>query len=62
MAKKSWLVLFWHNTNEITLDNMSALIDYINTVNAEIITYKDLHDRFGSSKLEQRIKALESVN
>ena len=62
VAKKSWLVLFWHSTNEITLDNMSALIDYINTVNAEIITYKDLHDRFGSSKLEQRIKALESVN
>lgn len=62
VLNKSWLVLFWHNTNEITLDNMSALIDYINTVNAEIITYKDLHDRFGSSKLEQRIKALESVN
>lgn len=60
VANKSWLVLFWHNTNEITLDNMSALIDYINTVNAEIITYKDLHDKFGSSKLEQRIKALES--
>lgn len=62
VLNKSWLVLFWHNANEITLDNMSALIDYINTVNAEIITYKDLHDRFGSSKLEQRIKALESVN
>lgn len=62
VANKTWLVLFWHNTNDITLDNMSALIDYINTVNAEIITYKDLHDRFGSSKLEQRIKALESVN
>ena len=62
VLNKSWLVLFWHNTNEITLDNMSALIDYINTVNAEIITYKNLHDRFGSSKLEQRIKALESAN
>lgn len=61
VLNKSWLVLFWHNTNEITLDNMSALIDYINTVNAEIITYKDLHDRFGSSKLERRIKALGSV-
>lgn len=62
VANKSWLVLFWHNTNEITLDNMSALIDYISTVNAEIITYKDLHDKFGLSKLEQRIKALESSN
>ena len=62
VANKSWLVMFWHNTNEITLDNMSALIDYISTVNAEIITYKDLHDRFGSSKLEQRLKALESSN
>lgn len=62
VTNKSWLVLFWHNTNEITLDNMSALIDYINTVNAEIITYKDLHDRFGSSKLEQRLKALETSN
>lgn len=62
ITNKTWLVLFAHSFSEITSNDLNSLIAYIKTLSGvEIVTYKYLHDNFGTTALEKRIYALEHV-
>lgn len=59
VSNKTVVHLYCHNYT----DKIGTLLDYIiakGSENAEIVTYGTLFDKFASSKLEQRIKALEN--
>lgn len=59
VQNKTWLVFFTHGFHELSASNMAELFDYINAYVQQgvlgVTNYKDLHDTFGSSKLEQQI-------
>ena len=49
VAKKQWQVFYFHNTNEISLANLEALVDYINSIGTdkvEIVTYETMYEKF----------------
>lgn len=61
-GKPNWLILASHGTSDgVTTDILSDLIDYIlEQPNVEIVTMSTAFEAGRSSKLEKRIKALES--
>lgn len=55
-----WLVFYFHGSTDVSLTDMATLLDYIKTVsNITPITYKTMYSLFSSSKLEQRVAAIE---
>ena len=45
---KKWLVFYFHDTNEITLDTLSNILDYINSKSSEeveVVTYSTMYQK-----------------
>jgi hypothetical protein len=74
-GKGSWVVVYCHgtidlvnngsasSTSDITqaVSNLEDTVDWVlDQSNCEIVTYKEVYDKFKSSKLEERINALEN--
>jgi len=45
---KSWLVFYFHDINEISLDTLNELLDYINSRknDVEVVTYNTMYQKF----------------
>lgn len=55
IANKKIQVLFFHDTNEVTIDQAAEVLDYINSKSSdeiEIVTYKTLYERLAKRESE----------
>lgn len=66
ISNKSFVVMAMHGSDSTSdlehIDNLRELLEYMiakGTENLEITTWAKVYDKFGSTKLEERIKALE---
>lgn len=49
VENKQWQVFYFHNTNEISLENLQAVIDYTNSIGTdkvEVVTYETMYEKF----------------
>jgi len=57
IENKTWIVFYFHDTNEITLETLNELLDYINSKSneeIEVTTYSKMYDKFATK--EKNIK------
>ena len=53
IANKSWQVFYFHDSNDITLDSMSQVLDYVNSksdTELEVVTYEEMYERFAEKE------------
>lgn len=51
IENKSWNVFYFHDTNEISLETMELLLDYINSKSSdeiEVVTYNTMYEKFAT--------------
>lgn len=53
IANKSWQVFYFHDSNDITLEAMTQVLDYVKSksdTEIEIVTYKEMYERFAEKE------------
>lgn len=49
IKNKTWKVFYFHDTNEISLETLNEILDYINSKNSEdveVVTYNTMYEKF----------------
>ncbi len=57
IEEKTWTVFYFHDTNEVSLDTLEIILDYINSKSSddvEVVTYNTMYQKF--AKRESTIK------
>ena len=54
IANKGWHVFYFHDSSDVSLENMEILLDYVksksDTNELEIVTYKEMYERFAEKE------------
>ena len=54
-----WLNFASHGTNTTSIEDLEEMLEYVISNNITVTTWKNIYETYKSSKLEERIKALE---
>ena len=53
IEKKSWVVYYFHDSNEITVETLGQVLDYVNSKSEseiEAVTYKEMYQRYAAKE------------
>lgn len=59
-GRSKWMNFASHGTKDTSIDVFEQIIDYLLSQNIQIVTWKEIYDKFKSSKLEEQIKSLKT--
>ena len=53
IANKGWHVFYFHDSSDVSLENLEILLDYVKTksdTELEVVTYKEMYERFAQKE------------